>query len=224
MKQVIFILVIVPIILVSSCVSNAPGGLNQTANGLNNTKPPQTPPASYCGEGVCNNGENCSSCPRDCGACVTTISITQLTTFVENTINKNFPNIHATVYKFSDIQDEISKGYGCFTGFNPPCSMWTYQNNAFFVDIFDFGEGNSPSIDTTYNVQMNFGGVTRATLSNGEIIEQSYGLPVYSSYFVAVKIPCKNQYWIEIMNSDYNNSIDIGLYRQSANEILNYCK
>lgn len=27
------------------------------------------PPALYCGDGVCNNGESCSSCSQDCGSC-----------------------------------------------------------------------------------------------------------------------------------------------------------
>jgi len=45
MKQLIFILVIVPIVLVSSCVNLTPEELNQTvSSGLNNTTPPQTPP------------------------------------------------------------------------------------------------------------------------------------------------------------------------------------
>ncbi|GAG30406.1 unnamed protein product, partial [marine sediment metagenome] len=25
----------------------------------------------YCGDGICNNGETCSTCPADCGVCVT---------------------------------------------------------------------------------------------------------------------------------------------------------
>jgi hypothetical protein len=27
------------------------------------------PPPPYCGDGICNNGETCSSCPEDCGPC-----------------------------------------------------------------------------------------------------------------------------------------------------------
>jgi hypothetical protein len=27
------------------------------------------PPAAYCGDGVCNGSESCSSCAGDCGAC-----------------------------------------------------------------------------------------------------------------------------------------------------------
>ncbi len=32
-----------------------------------NPQPPQ--PQYYCGDGRCNNGESCSSCPQDCGEC-----------------------------------------------------------------------------------------------------------------------------------------------------------
>ena len=31
--------------------------------------PTGTPPPPYCGDGSCNGGETCSSCPQDCGTC-----------------------------------------------------------------------------------------------------------------------------------------------------------
>ena len=30
---------------------------------------PPPPPPTYCGDGICNSGELCSSCPADCGSC-----------------------------------------------------------------------------------------------------------------------------------------------------------
>jgi len=33
------------------------------------TPPTTTEPSSYCGDGVCNNGEGCHSCSADCGSC-----------------------------------------------------------------------------------------------------------------------------------------------------------
>lgn len=33
------------------------------------TQAQPTQPQSYCGDGICNNGEGCSSCSADCGVC-----------------------------------------------------------------------------------------------------------------------------------------------------------
>jgi len=33
----------------------------------------EKPPAPYCGDGTCNGGETCSTCPADCGKCVQTV-------------------------------------------------------------------------------------------------------------------------------------------------------
>ncbi|MEM3555964.1 MAG: hypothetical protein QXF56_04570 [Candidatus Micrarchaeia archaeon] len=42
---------------------------NRTTLSSKPLPPEEKPPAPFCGDGTCNAGETCSSCPRDCGAC-----------------------------------------------------------------------------------------------------------------------------------------------------------
>ncbi|MCX6767173.1 MAG: DUF4430 domain-containing protein [Candidatus Micrarchaeota archaeon] len=44
-----------------------PAGYSGSCNAA--PSPTPTPAPQYCGDGACNNGETCSSCPGDCGAC-----------------------------------------------------------------------------------------------------------------------------------------------------------
>lgn len=44
--------------------------VNNTANATVNQTPPPAKSAPFCGDSVCNNDENCSTCPQDCGECV----------------------------------------------------------------------------------------------------------------------------------------------------------
>ncbi len=43
----------------------------------------------YCGDGICNNGETCSTCPGDCGVCPTANTYTILKTSTPPTIDGN---------------------------------------------------------------------------------------------------------------------------------------
>ncbi len=64
-KLIFFALILVLIPLVSA------GNYGEGIYGSGNYSEISTP-SLYCGDGICNNGESCSTCPGDCGACPTT--------------------------------------------------------------------------------------------------------------------------------------------------------
>jgi len=58
--QLIVFLILIPLVLARNYGEGIYGSGNYTGT---------TTPSLYCGDGVCNNGETCSSCSSDCGAC-----------------------------------------------------------------------------------------------------------------------------------------------------------
>jgi hypothetical protein len=57
------------LIWVNSTITNQSVGIPGVTITNGNVNVNGTAPALFCGDLVCNNGETCSSCPSDCGAC-----------------------------------------------------------------------------------------------------------------------------------------------------------
>jgi hypothetical protein len=130
-----------------------------------------------------------------------------------------------------------------------PYSLWTYHTTCGYncgvgANIMDFSKGNSPPINTLYgNISFSIinesslmkWNVKLVTLSNGTIMETSYGPKNCQSLAcmrnISFKIPCTDQYWVSIKFPSREPYVvsdvslyDINLYEQTANQILEYCK
>lgn len=60
----------------SSCFGTGVSGCTPCTNGCSNGACIQGSNTTRCGDGVCQSGETCSSCPADCGACSNTTTNT----------------------------------------------------------------------------------------------------------------------------------------------------
>jgi len=170
------------------------------------------------------------------------ISPNNLINFAKEIIQNNFIQSKGTYVKSQDIDEAKEKGHGCFTGFSYPCTSYQYPyddafSNEVYSHIYDFGEGDSPSLNQILSDQATFSGVGKRSLQNGDIVVQEYDNPNenpyteeitdYSRLFEA-DVPCGNRYWIKIgffqKDNEFSGEIEEkGAILDSANEILGYC-
>jgi hypothetical protein len=166
---------------------------------------------------------------------IKTIEVSQLTNFVATTIHKYFPSSNGAFFRFGKtLEEQREAGEYCWTGFKKPCTSWIYPSESgtvgdIFAKVLDFGIGDSPSVDEALSTHKDFWnvqypGTKKRTLSNGDIIFQSTA-PQSSgdSYFIAVRVPCGNQYWVDVDTSSME-PISEGPFLAIANEILGFCK
>jgi len=209
-------------------------------SGCNTSQQTQQPvcnrPYILVGTSCCLDQNNNAVCDTDESNRIETattakkITTDDLISFVEKTIQSTFPESRGAFYRVSDdLETERSRGGGCFTGFPQTCESWIYPSDSTSfgevrAHIYDFGVGDAPTISKVLGDQYLFPGVERQTLSNGDMLLQTYGPSEGDiSWFVNVQVPCRGQFWIRVVNSD-DERISQGVYLAVANEILKFCK
>ncbi len=151
------------------------------------------------------------------------IEIGSLINFLESSV-KSFPNSGGGVFfRWGD-------GDGCYEGFKKPCTSWLYPSEQHPADevsalILDFGKGNSPSVNEVLNDQSDFTNIEKRTLSDGDILFQSYGPEdgdVGILHHIGVEVPCSDRYWITVSISD-KQQIYATPFLAIASDILKFC-